>query len=360
MDDFYAIYIYKFKVTNDEGDWTQGEQVTKTDMSKAQDMFYHLFGTKNTLFRVQEEKNDGAKKYVCKVYGNDHRIVALRLQNDKEEHYYQEEPVPNDPMGKVKKKSIASTPCTYVIIDCRPGCNIIAVKVEYDAWRNTDTVRDLMESSINLYLESNSLGFRVQLLTKMQSREFFGYSKKRIRKDGRTVKKMTISFKTGKLNPKIEAIINNSDYLKRLFGLINKYGGESGTMTMNQPIGPKLIDRRRHDIENIVALISSDPKGYSLDMTFDDNVTLHCGKDTRAELPMEPEGSLELFHNGTKAKKTKQLMINFDGTQKSDELDENSYLLEGWLDNVAEETKKMKDAETIKPKRSRKNKREAS
>ena len=42
------------------------------------------------------------------------------------------------------------------------------------------------------------------------------------------------------------------------------------------------------------------------------------------------------------------------------ERDLNKYLLEGWLDKVAEETKKMKDAETVKPKRSRSNRRKVS
>jgi hypothetical protein len=48
-------------------------------------------------------------------------------------------------------------------------------------------------------------------------------------------------------------------------------------------------------------------------------------------------------------------LFNADNTP-----DLNKYLLEGWLDRVAEETKKMKDAETVKPKRGRANRRKAS
>ena len=71
---------------------------------------------------------------------------------------------------------------------------------------------------------------------------------------------------------------------------------------------------------------------------------------------MNPEGSLELFHLGRKAEPAVQM----DLFNKTKEADLNKYLLEGWLDKVAEETKKMKDAETVKPKRSRKNRRKAS
>lgn len=352
----YAIYTYKFIPQNDEGDWTQGEQVKESDMTHAQDTFYKLFGKNNTVFRVQKDVNDGAKKYDCKVYGNDHRIVALRLLNEKEKHYWQQEPDPNDPMDKVERKSVTSTPPTFVIIDCRPGCNILAVKVETDAWRNTDNVRDLMEESINRYLKSLSRGFRIQLFTKMQNRDFYDYSRKRIKKEGRAVKKITIHFKTGKLDPKVEAIVKRSDYLKRLFTLIDKYS-LSGDMTLNQPIGPKLIDRRRHDIVNMVTIIESDPLGYAMDLTFDDNVTLHCGEDVRAELPMDPEGALTMFHRGRKKEQNEELKINFEGKQ---EVINSRYFLEDWLDNMAEETKKMKDAETIKRKRGRASKRQAS
>lgn len=354
MDNIYAIYTYKFVQKNDEGDWTQSEQAQKADMTHAQDSFFQLFGKKNTVFHVQKNVGDGAKKYDCKVYGNDHRIVALRLLNSFEKSYYQEEADAHDPMGKIRRRSVTSTPDTYVIIDCRPGHNILGVKVEKDAWRNTDTVRDLMEASINFQLERLSLGFRVQLLTKMIDHEFFNYSRQRIIEDKRMVKKMTIYFTSGKLNPTMAAVVKGNTYLRQLFSVIDKYS-LSGEMTLNQPIGQKLIDRRRHDIEDIITLVASDPSGYAMAMTFDDNVTLHCGKDVRAELPMKPAGALELFHSGWK--KEQQTKINFDNPE---EVDDGTYLLEGWLDNVAEETKKMRDAETVKPKRGRANRKQAS
>ena len=356
MDNFYAIYTYKPVKHNDEGDVFRDGQTKEFDLDKAQNLLNALFGKKGTLFRVQKE--DG-KEYTCDVYGNDSRIVALRLFNMKDEHYWEKVQSAQDPMGTVEKKYQLSTPCTYVIIDCRPGRNILAVKVETEAWRNTDTIRDLMEESINQHLKSLSSGFRVQLYTKMETRNAFEYSKRRIKKEGRTIKSMKIHFKTGKLNPVIESIVKTSTFLKGLFNVINKYA-LSGDIKLDKPIGEKVIDKRRRDIENIITLIISDPKGYGLDITFDDDVTLHCGKDSRAELPMEPEGALELFHIEEKVKRARhpQLELFPDGAPKS--VAEDRYLIEGWLDSVAEQTEKMKDAETIKPKRSRKNKRKAS
>lgn len=355
MDNYYAIYTYKFNPTNDEGDWTQGEQVKGADITLAQDTLYGLFGTTNSSFHIHNSEKDGTKEYICKVYGNDHRIVALRLQNEKDEYYWVDEFDPNDPMGKVVRKPVKSRPPTFVIIDCRPGCNIIAIKVEKEAWRNTDNVRDIMEESINWHLYSSSKGFRVQLVTKMYDRQFYNYSKYRIKKEGRTLKNITITFKTGKLNPQIEALVKSTNFLKQLFQVIDKYS-ISGELKLDKPFGEKLLDRRRRDIEALITLVGSDPLGYALDVTFDDNMTLHCGKDVRAELLMNPEGSLELFHIGEKAKQEGELNL-FDSAKN---VDKSKYLLEGWLDFVAEEAKKMKDAEIVRRKRSRANKRQAS
>ncbi|MBO7539433.1 MAG: hypothetical protein J6T44_09155 [Prevotella sp.] len=356
MENLYAIYSYKLVKANDEGDWTQGEQVIVTDMDATQDWLYRLFGKTQNLFHVQKGEGESAKKYTCEVYGNDHRIVALRLLNIKEQSYWKLVKNPNDPMGELIKDFYESTPCTYVIIDCRKGQNTIAVKVETDAWRSTDTVCELMENSINHHLMSYGRGFRIKIYTKMQNHDFLDYSSRRIKKEGRTLKKMTIRFKTGQLNPIIEAFVKNSPYLKGLFDRINKYEGASGELTLNKPMGAKLIDRRRHDIETMIALIASDPQGYGMDWTFDDNVMLRYGKDSIYESPIDPEGSLELFHLGRKAESAVQLNL-FSEEQDSAP---NKYLLEGWLDKVAEETKKMKDAETVKPKRSRSNRRKVS
>ena len=152
MENLYAIYTYKFIENKDPGDLFQDGQSKATDMSTAQDVFYGLFLPQNNLFRVQKVEGDYAKKYTCEVYGNDSRMVALRLFNMKEEHYWEIVEKPHDPMGAVERKSLTSTPCTFVIIDCRPNKKILAVKVETEAWRNTDVVRDLMEESINLQL----------------------------------------------------------------------------------------------------------------------------------------------------------------------------------------------------------------
>lgn len=98
MENLYAIYTYKFIENNDPGDLFQDGQSKAADMSTAQDVFYGLFLPKNNLFRVQKVEGDTAKKYTCEVYGNESRMVALRLFNMKEEHYWEIVEKPHDPI----------------------------------------------------------------------------------------------------------------------------------------------------------------------------------------------------------------------------------------------------------------------
>ncbi len=355
LGDNYAIYTYDYEPIKDEGDWTQGEEVKEVDMNHAQDFLYKLFGPLNTIFQVRNSVNKGGKKYDCKVFGNDHRVVALRLLNSLVKSYYEEVPDPQDSMGAVEKKSVTSTPYTYVVIDCRPGHKILAVKVDKEAWRNTDTVRDLMETSINNHLRSLSRGFRIKLSTKMVSHDFYDYTNKRLKKEGRFIKGVNLRFKTGKLDPKVETIVKGSRYLKGLFAFLDSLCETSGLIKLDHPFAKNMLDRHRVT-GRIISLIISDPIGYAMDVIFDDNVTLHYGKDIRAELPMDPPGALDLFHKYKKQENNKQLEI-FDTTKNEEE---SKYHLESWLDKMAEETKKMKDAETGKRKRSKSNKRKIS
>ena len=105
MDNLYAIYTYKFVENKDQGDLFQGEQAKEADMDSAQNTFYSLFKPINNLFHVQKDEGDTAKKYTCEIFGNDSRIVALRLFNMKEEHYWEIVSSPHDPMGQVAQSA---------------------------------------------------------------------------------------------------------------------------------------------------------------------------------------------------------------------------------------------------------------
>jgi hypothetical protein len=326
--DKYAIYTYEPRKATIEADWTQENQNLSIDIKDAQRILERLFGDTKTEFRVQKNGRDGADHYPCTVLAHDNHVVLLRLENEKKVPIYQKTQQSPDQVARIDKRDIPSFPNCFILLDFRPNKNMIAIQVDSDAWRSTDTVRALLQESINLNLESLSVGLAVEVKSKMQTQEFWNYSKKRIKTDRRSVKKMTIYFDKGKIDPQMEARINRSPYMKRL--LKELWGGTSGEITINDPVGDRIIDRRKHDIENIVTLITSDinNKNFGLKLTFDDGISYTCGKSVRAELPMDSDSYLLKFQM-----KSKNLM--------------NEYDVEYWLDQAVELTKDYEDVENF-------------
>ena len=152
--DKYAIYTYRLikeKVT--EGDWTQGETVNAPNMSKSQEKFEMLFGGKGTDVRIQKDLNEGATHFPCNVLAHDDHVILLRIENERQVKVYVKSKTSLNPIPKIERQNFTSSPYSYVIIDCRPGKAMIAIKVDSDSWRNTDTVRNLLQESINRLLE---------------------------------------------------------------------------------------------------------------------------------------------------------------------------------------------------------------
>ena len=184
------------------------------------------------------------------------------------------------------------------------------------------------------------MGVNIEILSKMQTRDFWDYSRFRIKKEKRQVKKMTIYFAAGTINPKIESIIKSTPYLKNLTREL--WHGSRGEVTIYDPEGTSIIDKRKHILENLVTLIGSnmEKNGFGLRMSYDDGIAFTCGKDVRAEFPLD-YSLLYKFQMGTK--------------QLNDE-----YEIEYWLDWVVEQTKEFKDAETVNTKPNRKTQRKVS
>ena len=343
--DRYAIYTYApIDAPPQQGDlWESGEEsesdTTKDDIPKAVKKLEQMFGGKRTEVTVQRIKRSCADKFPCYVLAHDRNMALLRLENEKNVSVYMKSQTQAGGIPKIDKGSVKSFPNTCVLIDFNPERRLIAIKIDSDSWRNTDTVRDLLEESINNFLNSRRFGFNIVISTKMQSRDFWDYSTHRIKKENRKLSKMTIYFgRKGTIDPGVEATVKSSPYLRALMkGL---WGGSHGEVTIYDPVGNAVIDRRRKDIGNIVTIIASNAgkdSDFGLKMTYDDGIAYTCGEDVRMEIPMD-ENICRQFEFGSKNLSDK-------------------YELETWLDNVKEQTKKFRDVESVKRKPGRKGKR---
>lgn len=337
--DKYAIYRYElFRRESVEGDWTLAEQTSPVPMEHAYENFERLFGRKGTTMRVKKDRKrgGGGDNYPCYVLAHDHNIILLQLLNVKNVTVYESQHTAG-PIPHIEKKQYESNPSLHIIIDNRADRAQIAIQIAAAAWNQTNLVRDLLQENLNRELEPFGLGIRIE--SKMLESEYWNYVTYRQKKEGRGIKKMTFRFPNAMIRPSIETEIGLSNHLKTLMELINSLGAEQGELSIQPPSDDYLAKRKLADIKKMVALCAS--AEYSLSVTFDDDITYRCNQSLRAELPMNLPHAVKDFVEG-------QMNMLFE------------YDIERWLDWVVEQTEKYKDAEQIKPKPDRRNRRMVS
>ena len=339
--DKYAIYTYKQTAESpQEGDLFEEVNASSDGSEPSVEKMEWLFGDTRSEFRVQKNGKDGADKFPCTVLAHDHHVVLLRLENVKNIPIYVKSKAEAGAIAKIDKQNVTSNPYSYVIIDFDKERRLIAIQQDSDSWRNTDAVCGLLEESINEQLNARQLGFNIKICSKMQTREFWEYSSYRIKKEHKRLKKMTIYFDAGKVDPRVEMLVKRTPFLRNL--LKELWGGSHGEVTIYDPVSESVIDRRKHAIENLVTIITSDiPNNrFGLKMTYNDDVTYTCGKFIQVELPLDGQYLTE-FQLGSK-------------TLADD------YNLEQWLYYVIEQTKGLSDVEAVKRKPGGKSKRKVS
>lgn len=297
--DHYALYHYSFSerlfyqqsFNYEENVENSPEETTDKNLK-----FDRLFGGRNTIVRIQKvKKGTGADKYPCTVLHHDDRIVFLRIENEKLLSVYQKTHLNPSDIASIDKVDVTTNPYSYVIIDCREGKDMIAIKKSSDAFRSTDTIAKLLEESLNSMMERLSYSFELTIEPVTMPKDFWDYNRHLIKKEGRNVKKMTIYFKAGSINPKVESFINNTPYIRRL--LKEDWSASHGQVILYDPLGSKVVDGRKRDIKNIIELITSnvDDTGFGISLLYNNGIELTCGKDVSVDYPMEEETYLMLF-----------------------------------------------------------------
>jgi len=339
--DRFAIYTYEpTEAPPTEGDLWKEEETSVLTTNHSIEKFEWLFGETGTEFKVQKTNRNGADKFPCCVMAHDSHVALLRLENVKNVPVYVKSQSSHGAIARIDKQNFKSNPYSLVIIDFNPSRRIIAIQVDSDSWRNTDTVCNLLEESINDALNNLQVGFNIKIKSKMQTHNFWDYSNMRIKKQKHKLSKITIYLDAGNIDPQVEAIIKSTPYLRNLMKEL--WGGKRAEMTIFDPDASKVIDRRKNAIENLVTIISSNVSNnkFGLKMSYDDGVAYTCGKDVQVEMPLDMQLLIEL------QLRSRNLL--------------NEYNIEHWLDEVIEQTKEFKDVEAIKHKPGRKSKKQIS
>lgn len=336
--DTYALYTYDYCPAEAvQGDLFISQDV-KVDMSTEDKNLWidRLFGDRNSDVRIQrmKKRGRGADKFPCKVLAHGKgRVVWLRLENEKIKHLWvkRESTSPYDP-DPISQEPFNDNPFSHIFLDCREGKNLIAIMKENDAWRNTDVAAQILQESLNLLMQNAGYGFGIIIKPVTVTKDFWEYNRQLILKDKRRVKKMTIYFGTGTLDPRVIDYINHTPILKRLQKEV--WEAKRGKLELDAPFGPRIVDERKRDVMRIIELVGSNltSDDFGISIAYDNGQEIVCGKDVRLMFPMKANVFSML------------LSQNLFG----------EYKINVWLDGAVEYIKNQKDGTPSETKRKKK------
>lgn len=341
--DIYALYTYTFKDAETvQYNLPYPEEQVKVPASTADKNLWldRLFGGKKADVRIQNVKKNGkgADKYPCTVLAHKERVVWLRMENEKSQRIYVKSQSMTSEPDPIEAKDMPTNPFSYIFIDCREEKDMIAIRKDSDAWRSTDVEAKLLEVSLNKMMGDLGYGFCISISPVTMPKDFWSYNRQLIKKQNRKVKKMTIYFTSGTIDPDVEDAINKTPFLKRL--LKEVWSASSGKVELQNPFGRDIVDGRKHDIKRIIELITSNAKdsGFGLSLAYDNGLEVTCGKDVCLSYPMRDDMLDMLF--------SKNLF--------------GEYKVNTWLDQAVEYIKVQKDEKNVDSRRKRKTPKHAS
>lgn len=336
--DIYALYTYDYcPVEAVQYDFFI-PQDTKIDMSTKDKNFWldHLFGDRNTDVKIQRisKRKKVADKFPCKVLAHGSgRVVWLRLENEKIRHMWlkHESSMPHEP-DVISKENVAENPFSHIFLDFREGKNLIAIMKENDAWRNTDVAAKLLQDSLNMLMQGNGYGFGIKIKPVTVTKDFWDYNRKLILKDKLKVRKMTIYFSSGTIDPRVLEYINHTPILKRL--LKEMWEAKRGKLELENPLGPSIVNQRKRDLKNIIEMLGSNltSEAFGLSLAYENGEEIVCGKDVRLMFPMDADTFSMLF--------SKNIFGEYD--------------INKWLDRAEEFINTQTNGTTTETKRNRK------
>lgn len=295
--------------------------------------FEILFGEKRgSDFTLKKFKKNDADSYPCLVLSHDANIILLRLVNEMYRDLWEEEESANVPVPKIEKKKRKTKPFCYIIIDNRPGMQLIAIQSDSTAWRNTVDVKELLQDTINWQSEVLDYGFEVKILSKMLPSKFWEYVDYRRKKENVYIKGITFSFANYRRRPETDikqALSSDWRRFDSLIEMINQIGGDKGELKITPSKDDALVKRKLADIKHMVEICAINQ--YCLSITFSDDVTYRCNQELRAELPLKDERIREDFEY-----------------QQGDLF--RHYEIMDWLDDIKQKTDNYRDVEEFRKK----------
>lgn len=291
----YSIYRYDFADAEPDPLFPVEDPVT--DEEKRRELMLACFGERGTAFALKNPRNS-EEVFPCVVMLNQDGIVMLHLERPKQVDIWKKDTNASGVFPKIDKKKEPSNPFCYMFLDCRKGHNMIAIEMNSSAWRKTDQVQVLLAFNLNILFNNQQYGFNVRIAPETYSFDYLEHQRKLIKVEKWRVKRMTIHFKRGTIEPEIEAKVKHHRFIKMLFDYM--FNSSTTNIGLDNPNVSNLIRKGSKLGEYFAMLIGSEQDdSFGVTLTYDNHRSYEWGDDIRIDFGMKDEVLNSVFGEGS-------------------------------------------------------------
>lgn len=281
---YFSIFTYKVAGIESSGGLFQKSEDSET-IKKYLEKLEFCFGGAGSEMRMQKINKYNADNFPCTVMAHDRHIAWLRLEKEKDVSVYQKEESHDGEIAGIELNKIPSTPYSFVIFSFTPENMVVAIQSLSDAWRNPESIRSIVESSINRIIQANKFDFDLKIEAKLSKPKFWDYNMHRLKVERVAIKKITISL-SGKhtIKPEVIDLIRSNGMLSELQN--HMYGGTKADFVVYDPKTEMFLAEKQHAENMLCILASHSSEDMAIKMKYTDGVSYTCGKEMRMEIDM--------------------------------------------------------------------------
>lgn len=285
--------------------------------------------TRNGERTIEPLKNDILSKHKD--------VYLLRINNNKSKSLIKEAETTTNGIRDFKEIKEISNPYCYVIIDNRDERHLIAIQ-KNSAFGDPNTVRKVLENSINLLLQSDAIPIELHLYLRTRPAETWEFCEKQCKENGDAITRISFTFPNQKKVDLAHRIPKEEIGIIKNLAEISEYTDAIKTLVQMEysSADPKKLQTHADNFAQIIRHCNS--TNYNLYIHFRDYGKYSCDDHVKAMFPMH-EGLITAF-------RTKWTEVPF----------ENEFGLISWCDEMYQKSEIYKDYEKTPTKRKRRNK----
>lgn len=320
----------------------QTNAFSKISVNDALNKAYKLLGnflSGSTLSLYREITRDGSR--VTESLPNDilskhEDVYLLRINNKKFKNVVQEAETTTAGVRDYEEKQIPTNPYCYVIFDNRDCKHFVAIQ-KNSAFGDPNTVRLILEDSINLILQSEAIPIEVNLYLRIRPAETWEFCEKQCLDNGDAITRVSFTFPNQKKIAFAHRVPKEQSGIIKKIAQISEYTNALKTLVQfdYSSADPFKLKKHASNFAEIIRICNSTE--YNLYIHFRDYGKYGCDEHVKALFPM-PENLINAF-------RLKWKEVPFD----------QEFGLINWCDEIYQKSQLYKNYEKTPRRRKRKN-----